>query len=80
MASIAIRNQGDSSKSRLPVPAAGNGLSMDTELHGSPRSAVNRTPPGPGFGTAVGDRFKSFGSLVWPEVPREPVQEPPNFK
>lgn len=80
MGSITIRNLDDSLKSRLRVQAAVHGRSMEDEARDILRSVLNREPQGPrNLGTAINDLFKPFGGFDMPEVPREPMREPPSF-
>ncbi len=80
MASITIRNLDDSLKSRLRVQAAVHGRSMEDEARDILRSALNREPQGPkALGTAIHELFKPFGGFDLPEIPREPMREPPSF-
>jgi len=80
MASITIRNLDDSLKSRLRIQAAVHGRSMEDEARDILRSALNQEPQGPkSLGTAINELFKPFGGFDMPEVPREPMREPPSF-
>jgi plasmid stability protein len=80
VASITIRNLDDALKSRLRIQAAVHGRSMEDEARDILRSSLNREPPGPKqLGTAINELFKPFGGFDLPEMPREPVREPPTF-
>ncbi len=80
MASITIRNLDDSLKSRLRIQAAVHGRSMEDEARDILRSALNQEPQGPrNLGSAINALFKPFGGLELPDVPREPMREPPSF-
>ena len=80
MASITIRNLDETLKSRLRVQAAVHGRSMEDEARDILRSALNHEPPGPKhLGTAIHTLFKALGGFDLPEVPREPMREPPTF-
>ena len=80
MASITIRNLDDSLKSRLRIQAAVHGRSMEDEARDILRSALNHEPQGPrNLGTAINALFKPLGGFDMPEVPREPMREPPTF-
>jgi antitoxin FitA len=80
MASITIRNLDDSLKSRLRVQAAVHGRSMEDEARDILRSALNQEPVQSGnLATAIRARFAPLGGLDLPEVPREPMREPPTF-
>jgi plasmid stability protein len=80
VASITIRNLDDSLKSRLRVQAAVHGRSMEDEARDILRSSLNQEPQGPKhLGTAINALFKPFGGFDLPEVPREPMREPPTI-
>ena len=80
MGSITIRNLDDSLKSRLRIQAAVHGRSMEEEARDILRSVLNQEPQGPrNLGTAINDLFKPFGGFDMPDVPREPMREPPRF-
>ena len=80
MASITIRNLDDALKSRLRIQAAVHGRSMEDEARDLLRSALNQEPQEPkNLGTAINELFKPFGGFDLPEVPREPMPEPPSF-
>ena len=80
MASITIRNLDDSLKSRLRFQAAVHGRSMEDEARDILRSSLNQEPQGPkNLGTAINALFKPLGGFAMPEVPREPMREPPAF-
>ena len=80
MASITIRNLDDALKSRLRIQAAVHGRSMEDEARDILRSSLNREPQAPKhLGTAINALFKPLGGFDMPEVPREPMREPPAF-
>jgi antitoxin FitA len=80
VASITIRNLDDSLKSRLRIQAAVHGRSMEDEARDILRSSLNQAPQEPKhLGTAINALFKPFGGFDLPEVPREPMREPPTF-
>lgn len=80
MASITIRNLDDSLKSRLRVHAAIHGRSMEDEARDILRSAlIQETPPPGNLADAIRARFAPLGGFDMPEVPREPMREPPTF-
>ena len=80
MGSITIRNLDDTLKSRLRVQAAVHGRSMEDEARDILRSVLNQEPREQrNLGTAINDLFKPFGGFDMPEVPREPMREPPSF-
>ena len=80
MASITIRNLDDSLKSRLRIQAAIHGRSMEDEARDILRSSLNQEPRGPkNLGSAINAQFKPLGGFDMPEMPREPMREPPAF-
>ena len=80
MASITIRNLDDSLKSRLRVQAARHGRSMEDEARAILRSSLSLEAREPQrLGSALHDLFKPLGGVDLPEVPREPMREPPGF-
>ena len=80
MASITIRNLDDSLKSRLRIQAAIHGRSMEDEARDILRSSLNRQPRGPkNLGSAIKAQFKPLGGFDMPEMPSEPMREPPAF-
>jgi plasmid stability protein len=81
MASITIRNLDDSLKSRLRIQAAIHGRSMEDEARDILRSSLNQEPLGlKNLGTTINALFKPFGGFDLPEMPREPMREPPHFE
>ena len=80
MGSITIRNLDDALKSRLRVQAAVHGRSMEDEARDILRTVLNQEPRGPrNLGMAINDLFKPLGGFDMPDVPREPMREPPGF-
>jgi plasmid stability protein len=80
MASITIRNLDDSLKSRLRIQAATHGRSMEDEARDILRSALNQTAPPPAnLVDTLRARFAPLGGFDMPDVPREPMREPPSF-
>ena len=62
------------------VQAAVHGSSMEDEARDTVRSSLNQEPRRPkDLGTAINALFKPFGGLDLPELPREPMREPPTF-
>jgi plasmid stability protein len=80
MPSITIRNLDEPLKARLRVQAAVHGRSMEDEARDILRTALNQelTPPA-NLATAIRARFAPLGGVELPEVPREPMREPPDF-
>ena len=80
VASITIRNLDEVLKSRLRIQAAVHGRSMEDEARDILRSSLNQEPLEPkNLGTAINALFKPLGGFDLPEVPREPMREPPTF-
>ncbi len=80
MASITIRNLDDSLKSRLRIQAAVHGRSMEDEARDILRSALNQEALLPGnLADAIRARFAPLGGFDMPDIPREPIREPPTF-
>jgi antitoxin FitA len=80
VASITIRNLDESLKSRLRVQAAMHGRSMEDEARTILRSFLSQEPQEPvRLGSAIHKLFKPLGGVDLPEVPREPMREPPSF-
>jgi plasmid stability protein len=80
MASITIRNLDEPLKAQLRIQAATHGRSMEDEARHILLSALNREPPLPAnLAKAIRARFAPLGGVELPEVPREPMREPPSF-
>ena len=80
MASITIRKLEDSTKRRLRVRAANHGRSMEEEAREILRTAVSEESQGElGLAESIRRRFAPFGGVELPELPREPIPEPPKF-
>jgi plasmid stability protein len=80
MGSLTIRNLDEGLKSRLRVQAAIHGRSMEDEARDILRSALNQeTSPPKNLGTAIHELFKPLGGVEMPDIPREPIREPPSF-
>ena len=80
MASITIRNLDEPLKARLRVQAAVHGRSMEDEARDILRTALNREPTPPAnLAAAIRARFAALGGIDLPEIPRDPMREPPDF-
>jgi antitoxin FitA len=80
MASITIRNLDEPLKARLRVQAAVHGRSMEDEARDILRVALSREPAKPAnLAAAIRARFARLGGVELPEVPREPMREPPDL-
>jgi plasmid stability protein len=81
MASITIRGFDDKLKARLRIRAARNGRSMEEEARDLLRTALSRDRRQPAnLLEAIRGRFKPLGGVDLPQVPREPMREPPVFE
>ncbi|MBV9590530.1 MAG: plasmid stabilization protein [Hyphomicrobiales bacterium] len=81
MASITIRNLEEPLKAKLRIQAATHGKSMEEEARDILRNALNRHAERPAnLVTAIRARFAPLGGVELPEMPREPVREPPRLK
>ena len=80
MASITIRNLDDSVKARLRVRAAHHGRSMEDEARDILRTALAEEHSlSSSWAEEIHRRFAALGGVDLPDVPREPVREPPTF-
>lgn len=80
LASITIRNLDEPLKSRLRIQAAIHGRSMEEEARDILRAALNRESRHPtNLAAAIRARFAPLGGVDLPEVPRQPMREPPDF-
>lgn len=80
MASITIRNLDDELKSRLHIRAAHHGRSMEEEAREILRAtlAENAQPP-TNLAASIRQRFSEIKDFKLPQIPREPLREPPSF-
>ena len=80
MASLSIRNLDDTTKKRLRIRAAANGVSMEEEARTILRSTLTADPdPEESFGSAIRRIFEPLGGVELDLPPREPMREPPDF-
>jgi plasmid stability protein len=80
VASITIPNLEESLKSQLRIQAAMHGRSIEDEARDILRSSLDQEPEEPKkLGTAINALFKPFGGFDVPDIPREPMREPPAF-
>ena len=80
MASITIRNLGDSLMRRLRMRAAEHDRSMEEEAREILRQAVGEAAPPKDLGRSIHERFAAIGG-VEPELPeRGPMREPRQFQ
>ena len=81
MASILIRKIDEKTKKRLRIRAATHGRSMEEEARAILKRALDEPRRGRqrGLGTAIKELFAPLGGVDLPEIPREPMREPPDF-
>lgn len=66
--------------SRLRTQAASKGRSPEEEARDILAGALSEPPPAPkNLAEAIHARFASIGGWDMPEIPREPMREPPDF-
>ncbi|MGI9477191.1 MAG: FitA-like ribbon-helix-helix domain-containing protein [Hyphomicrobiaceae bacterium] len=82
MASITIRNLTDDDKQALREQAARHGRSMEAEARSILREALRGKEDRPRRNLAEEIRalFGPLGGVDLPEIPREPVRDPPKFE
>jgi plasmid stability protein len=79
--SILIRKIDDATKARLKVRAARHGRSMEEEARVILKSALStEESAGQNLGRQIHRRFAALGGVDLPEIPREPVRRPPDFR
>jgi len=81
MASITIRRLEESTKERLRVRASKNGRSMEEEAREILRLALAEKA-GRGernLAESIRRIFEPLGGVELPEIPRDPMREPPDF-
>ena len=80
MTGILIRRLDDSVKTRLRVSAARHGRSMEEEEREILKAGLSRpSKSGKDLFERIHARFAALGGFELPEIPREPVREPPTF-
>jgi plasmid stability protein len=81
MASITVRNLDDDLKSRLRVQAAVHGRSMEEEVRGILRAALDKkTAPKGNLAASIRAKFAPLGGVDLQEYSRELVRDPPSFE
>lgn len=81
MASITIRNLDNQLKARLRIQAAHHGHSMEEEARNILRSALSTEPQQAGnLAESIQKRFAPLGGVELPELPREKIRKPVDFK
>ena len=81
MATILIRKIDERTKRRLRVRAAARGHSMEEEARLILRDALGKSDRAVGGNLydAIRERIEPLGGLTLPEIPRDPMREPPRF-
>lgn len=80
MASILIRKVDERLKRRLRLRAAKHGRSMEDEARDILKAALaNEAKPPRNLFDAIRARIEPLGGVELPELPKEPVRDPPKF-
>lgn len=81
MATLLIRKLDEKTKKQLRMRAATHGRSMEEEARVILKDALGATQPKKeiGLGTAIRRIIAPLGGVDLPEIPREPMREPPDF-
>jgi plasmid stability protein len=81
MGTILIRQLDESTKTRLRVRAARRGRSMEEEAREILKAAVGRVDAGPkNLADSIRRRFARLGGVELPDLRREPLRQPPDFR
>lgn len=81
MGVMTIRNIDDATKRRLRLRAAMHGRSMEDEARDILRSALSTEIQRPrNLGQAIRERFGELGGVDLPEMPRDSIRQPVNFR
>ncbi|NJL91108.1 MAG: plasmid stability protein [Coleofasciculaceae cyanobacterium SM2_1_6] len=81
MNSITIQNLDDDLNDRLEKRAKYYGRSLEEEVKEILRAALTANIEQPlNLATAIEQRFAHLGNFKLPNIPREPMREPPNFE
>ena len=80
MASIIIRRLDESAKERLRVRASRHGRSMEEEAREILKVALSgKRATDRNLAEAIRRRFAPLGGVELPDIPREPMRQPPEF-
>lgn len=80
MSTMTIRNLDEALKAKLRVRAAQHGKSMEEEVRDILRSALATEAPQPdNLYAAIRELVEPFGGVDLPDIPREPIRDPPDF-
>jgi plasmid stability protein len=80
MASITIRRLDDATKERLRVRASLHGRSMEEETREILKVALTvKGGAERNLAESIRRRFAALGGVQFPDVPREPMRQPPKF-
>lgn len=81
MASITVRNIDKNLKKRLRVQAAEHGRSMEEEVRNILRAALSLEKENDhNMADFIRSHIEPLGGIDLPEIPREKIREPVNFK
>jgi antitoxin FitA len=80
MNSITIRNLDEGLQARLRTQAALHGRSLEDEALDILRCSLHQQgPTGRNLAEAIRARFAPLGGFEMPDIPRDPIREPPSF-
>jgi plasmid stability protein len=80
MASITIRRLEEATKERLRVRASRHGCSMEEETREILKVALTaKAGTERNLAASIRRRFAALGGVEFPDVPREPMRQPPKF-
>jgi antitoxin FitA len=81
MAAITIRRLDESTKIRLRMRAAGHGRSMEEEAREILKMALTTEGAGrSNLAKSIRRRFAALGGVDLPDLPRERMRQPPQFR
>jgi len=81
MATILIRKLDEQTKQRLRVRASHRGVSMEEEAREILKRALQAGSRAQGnLGEAIHRRFARLGGFDLPNIAREPMRDPPDFR
>jgi plasmid stability protein len=80
MATITIRRLDESTKTRLRLRAASHGRSIEEEAREILKVALTADKAGPlNLGECIRRRFAALSGVDLPDLPREPLRQPPQW-
>ena len=81
VATLLIRRMDEATKARLKSRASRHGRSLEAEAREILRAALACPPSQPkNLAEAMHSYFAPLGGVELPEIPREPMREPPQFE